>query len=102
MNCPIVYPFLESHLALFVAKVIKILLLAHIFVTKSNENNYFLYKHRNRLLKVSILHLNNTMFKAPQPTKDEITIIAARPNVHLIAKIIIKYEKEHCPIEKAT
>jgi hypothetical protein len=47
MNCPIVYPFLESHLALFVAKVIKILLLAHIFVTKSNENNYFLYKHRN-------------------------------------------------------
>ena len=42
------------------------------------------------------------MFKAPQPTKDEITIIAARPNVHLIAIIVIEYEKEHYPIEKAT
>ena len=26
------------------------------------------------------------MFKAPQPTKDEITIIEARPNGRLIAK----------------
>ena len=42
------------------------------------------------------------MFKAPQPTKDEITIIEASSNVHLIAKIVIEYEKEHYPIEKAT
>ena len=42
------------------------------------------------------------MFKAPQPTKDEITIIAASSNVHLIAKIVIEYENEQHPIEKAT
>ena len=42
------------------------------------------------------------MFKAPQPTKDEITIIEGSSNVRLIAKIVIEYEKEHYPIEKAT
>jgi len=40
------------------------------------------------------------MFKAPQPTKDEITIIEARSIVHLIAKLSHRIRERTLPNRK--